>query len=137
MDIKWGTEGSWYFLAIQNEIADTFLANTHHYIQLHDHSFYLHILHFYSYNVFSFSIKAVKVVDDEVQGFHDSDVDEQRCYWVRKCFTQRWCWNVVLLAVWIRCTVYASYVNFNFCLFNYLIHKNMKICTSSHFSAIK
>ena len=71
MDIKWGTEGSWYFLAIQNEIADTFLANTHHYIQLHDHSFYLHILHFYSYNVFSFSIKAVKVVDDEVQGFHD------------------------------------------------------------------
>ena len=32
----------------------------------------------------SFSIKAVKMVDDEVQGFHDSDIDEQRCYWVRK-----------------------------------------------------
>ena len=44
------------FLAIQIEIADTFLANTHHYIQLHDHSFYLHILYFYSWNVFSFSI---------------------------------------------------------------------------------
>ena len=24
------------------------------------------------------------MVDDEVQGFHDSDIDEQRCYWVRK-----------------------------------------------------
>ena len=32
----------------------------------------------------SFSIKAVKMVDDEVQGFHYSDIDEQRCYWVRK-----------------------------------------------------
>ncbi|XP_030939446.1 uncharacterized protein LOC115964228 [Quercus lobata] len=30
----------------------------------------------------SFSIKAVKMVDDEVQGFHDSDIDEQRCYWI-------------------------------------------------------
>lgn len=33
---------------------------------------------------YSFSIKAVKMVDDEVQGFHDSDMDEQRCHWVRK-----------------------------------------------------
>lgn len=32
----------------------------------------------------SLSIKAVKMVDDEVQGFHDSDMDEQRCHWVRK-----------------------------------------------------
>ena len=32
----------------------------------------------------SISIKAVKMVDDEVQGFHYSDIDEQRCYWVRK-----------------------------------------------------